>query len=122
MIAGLLLAVVGFGLYRLGLARGHANGLRQAGPALLEASDAVGAAIRDLQRLQDPEHGFEPFAAAQLATGAECIVAVIVRTEGDVRRYKVRRMTRPDVDIPPERIVTALATHYHRTRREIAEA
>jgi hypothetical protein len=31
-------------------------------------------------------------------------------------------MTRPDVDIPPEHIVTALATHYHRTRREIAEA
>lgn len=102
---------------------GHAAHFEAVDRVLAETDKALSKAVAQAEARRDVDAGFQEFARAQIAGGADYVAAVVVRPSSTAgRTYLVRRASRPGQDVPGELIVAAMSRHYQRTTAPVAEA
>lgn len=102
---------------------GHAAHFEAVDRVLAETDKALSKAVAQAEARRDVDAGFQEFARAQIAGGADYVAAVVVRPSPTAgRTYLVRRASRPGQDVPGELIVAAMSRHYQRTTTPVAEA
>ena len=102
---------------------GHAAHFEAVDRVLAETEKALSEVVAQAEARRDVDAGFQEFALAQIAGGADYVAAVVVRPSSTTgRAYLVRRASRPGQDVPGELIVAAMSRHYQRTSAPVAEA
>lgn len=123
LVGTVLGLVAGFLIGRAIVQAGHAAHFEAVDRVLSETEKALSEAVVQAEARRDVDAGFQEFARAQIAGGADYVVAVVVRPgHRRGRRYLVRRLARAGENVPGELVVAALSLHYQRTTRQVAEA
>lgn len=115
--------VTGFLIGRTLVQARHAAHFEAVDRVLTETEKALSEAVVQAEARRDVDAGFQEYARAQIAGGADYVVSVVVRPgHRRGRRYFVRRLARAGEHVPGELVVAALSLHYQRHTAQVAEA